>query len=249
MPPSIATPVLEPGPPGAFDDCGAMASCIVEHDDSLYLYYIGWNVSTTVPYRNTIGLAISNDGGYNFEKMCGPILARSYWDPYMVASPFTIRRNGVSWMWYLSCLGWEEVDGTLEPSYNIKVATSVSNLFWSSNDIAIPLESDYAIASPSVVYWGNKWRMWYSYRGKEGYRDNPATAYHIGYAEAEDIGGPWTRKDELSGLLPVDPSNGSWESIMQCYPAVYEYDGRLHMLYNGNGFGATGFGHAILEED
>jgi len=30
---------------------------------------------------------------------------------------------------------------------------------------------------------------------------------------------------------------------------VYEHKGRKHMLYNGNGFGESGFGWAVLEED
>jgi hypothetical protein len=32
---------------------------------------------------------------------------------------------------------------------------------------------------------------------------------------------------------------------MVAYPAVYEHHGLRHLLYNGNGFGTTGFGHAI----
>ena len=33
------------------------------------------------------------------------------------------------------------------------------------------------------------------------------------------------------------------------YPFVYEHRGVKHMLYNGNGFGETGIGYAVLEED
>ena len=46
-----------------FDDGGAMPSWLVEHGDILYLYYIGWTAGVTVSYRNSIGLAISDDGG------------------------------------------------------------------------------------------------------------------------------------------------------------------------------------------
>jgi hypothetical protein len=35
---------------------------------------------------------------------------------------------------------------------------------------------------------------------------------------------------------------------MICYPCVVEVDGRTLMFYNGNGFGQTGFGYAVLEE-
>jgi hypothetical protein len=33
------------------------------------------------------------------------------------------------------------------------------------------------------------------------------------------------------------------------YPFVYEHAGMKHMLYNGNGFGETGIGYAVLQED
>jgi hypothetical protein len=35
---------------------------------------------------------------------------------------------------------------------------------------------------------------------------------------------------------------------MICYPAVFELNGNTYMLYNGNGYGKTGFGIAILEK-
>jgi hypothetical protein len=37
--------------------------------------------------------------------------------------------------------------------------------------------------------------------------------------------------------------------MMVAYPFVYQHRGRKHMLYVGNGFGETGFGHAVLEDD
>jgi hypothetical protein len=35
---------------------------------------------------------------------------------------------------------------------------------------------------------------------------------------------------------------------MVAYPAVVEAGGRTLMFYNGNGFGAGGFGYAVLED-
>ncbi len=36
---------------------------------------------------------------------------------------------------------------------------------------------------------------------------------------------------------------------MIAYPNIYEYEGRKYLIYNGNGFGKTGFGYAVLEND
>jgi hypothetical protein len=34
---------------------------------------------------------------------------------------------------------------------------------------------------------------------------------------------------------------------MMCYPNVFQLENQIYMLYNGNTFGKTGFGLAILE--
>jgi len=52
-----------------------MASCIVK-DSKLFLYYIGWNKGITVPFRNSIGLAISDDNGKN----CGAAVFENHRD-------------------------------------------------------------------------------------------------------------------------------------------------------------------------
>jgi len=36
---------------------------------------------------------------------------------------------------------------------------------------------------------------------------------------------------------------------MMEYPFVYEHRGLKYMLYNGNGFGESGIGYAVLRDD
>ena len=78
--------------------------------------------------------------------------------------------------------------------------------------------------------------MWYSYRG---------ASYRIGYAESQD-GILWLRKDAMAGIAPSDQG---WDSESVEYPWVFDHDGDRYMLYNGNRYGLTGFGLAILERD
>jgi hypothetical protein len=66
----------------------------------------------------------------------------------------------------------------------------------------------------------------------------------LGYADSMD-GVTWTRKDEEVG---IDRSEQGWDSQMMCYPYVYEHRGNKYLLYNGNGFGESGFGCAVLEK-
>src|SRR5205807_4420457 len=62
-------PILKLGKPGTFDEHGIMPSCAIKESDKVLLYYSGWSRSVSVPYTNSMGLAISKDNGETFEKV------------------------------------------------------------------------------------------------------------------------------------------------------------------------------------
>ena len=70
-------------------------------------------------------------------------------------------------------------------------------------------------------------------------------SYRIGYAESAD-GLTWRRLDERAG---IDVAPSGWDSDMIGYQFVFDAEGARYMLYNGNGYGATGIGLAVLEAD
>lgn len=76
--------------------------------------------------------------------------------------------------------------------------------------------------------------------GVEEYDSNTVAVQN----ESKD-GLEWQRRDELAG---IDVSEEGWDSQMVTYAHVYEHEGSKYMIYNGNGFGKSGFGYAILEE-
>jgi hypothetical protein len=80
---------------------------------------------------------------------------------------------------------------------------------------------------------GGRYEMWFSYR---------KTTYQIGYAHSHD-GINWEREDTLN----LGPSAEGWDSEMVCYPCVFKHLNKRWMLYNGNGYGASGFGLAVEE--
>lgn len=230
-------PILRPGRLGEFDDSGAMATWLTNYNDQKFLYYIGWNLGVTVPFRNSIGLAISSDGNEFNRISSGPILDRSLTEPHFVASCCVLPDVDKWRMWYLSCTGWQSHMGKAQHRYHIKYAESSDGVFWTRNGlVAIDYANDaeYAISRPSVMREKDRWRMWYSYRGDR---------YRIGYAESQD-GKVWVR---LDNLVQLRPSVSGWDSEMIEYPYVFEHRGALYILYNGNGYGKTGFGIAILE--
>ena len=231
-------PLLSPGPLGSFDDSGAMASCLLSVGSDLFLYYVGWNNAVTVPFRNSIGLAISRNGGKTFQKYSeGPLLDRSTADPYFVASNCVLLDKDIFKMWYLSCIRWSLSDGKPKHFYTIKYAESSDGVVWNRTGcIAIHFkdEAEYAISAPRVLIENGRYKMWYSWRG---------TAYRIGYAESDD-GVNWIRMDQEAG---IDVSRVGWDSEMICYPFIFDHKGRRYLLYNGNNYGKTGFGLAVLD--
>ena len=232
-------PFLALGKLGCFDEDGVMPCWIVSKDGMHYLYYIGWNRSLSVPFRNALGLAVSDDGGRTFTKYsCGPILDRSTCDPCFVASCSVLCEPDGWRMWYLSCVKWEMQEGKPVHCYHIKCARSDDGIRWEREGVVcIDFQSaeEYAISRPSVVKDNGVYKMWYSYRGK---------SYRIGYAESFD-GTHWTRMDTEVG---IGVSGAGWDSEMIEYPFIFDHSGHRYMLYNGNGYGRTGFGLAVLEK-
>ena len=232
-----STPVITKGEIGTFDDSGVSFSCIVNINSKRYLYYLGWNLMVTVPWRNTIGLAIENDNGIFERYSKAPILNIDHNDPFTLTYPFVLYDEGLYKMWYGSSLFWgPKVEDT---KHVIRYAESEDGIDWKRsavNCIEPQYQGEFAIVKPHVIKEDGIYKMWYSYRVHN--------AYKIGYAES-DTGIEWKRKDELAGICN---SNTGWDSEMVCYPYIFDYKGCRYMLYNGNGYGKTGFGLVILEK-
>jgi hypothetical protein len=236
--PISESPLLSPGPLGTFDEAGATGAWCVTVGTRTYLYYVGWNVGGTVPFRNAVGLAIREEGASVFSRYSpGPILDRSMHDPCFVASPCVLKESGLWRMWYTSGVAWNQVKGMPQPRYHIKYAESHDGIDWRRDGhvcIDFRDETETAISRPCVLKEPTGYKMWYSYRGQ---------SYRMGYAESLD-GLLWTRKDDEVG---IDVATAGWDSEMIEYPFVFDYAGKRYLLYNGNDYGRTGIGLAVLD--
>lgn len=241
-------PVLDLGVRGTFDDGGIMPCSASWHQGKIYLYYVGWNPSVSVPYRNAVGLAISEDGGETFSRpFQGPVVDRNLNEPYFTASPFGLKVEENEWMmWYASSTGFMMVNEKPEPLYEIKFAHSTDGIHWERPNITCipPSKEGECTARPTVIKDGSLFKMWFTYRGSHDYRDG-AGAYRIGYAESEN-GRDWTRMDDRVG---IGYSESGWDSTMQTYPSVIDTAHGRYLFYNGNGFGATGIGVAVWQDN
>jgi predicted GH43/DUF377 family glycosyl hydrolase len=233
-------PILEPGKLGTFDESGVMGVSLVSHERKKYLYYVGWNQPKTIPFRWSIGLAISEDEGKSFKKFSeGPILERNTIDPYFVSSPFVIFDN-MSWkMYYISGLKWNiSKDGSKSIPYHIKYAESRDGINWNRKgniSIDFKYENETRIAKACVFRENKIYKMFYCYA---------INNYVLGYAESTD-GINWIRKDDQIGITT---SKSGWDSEMIEYPFFINYNNKKYLFYNGNEYGKTGIGYAILDK-
>ena len=238
-------PILELGKPGLFDEHGVMPQYVCEHEGQIRLYYAGWSRRTSVPYSNWTGLAVSDDGGTTFRKMFpGPIIDRTPEEVHSATGCYIVRRDDTWHMWYASGVDWIPVGDKLEEYYVIKYARSADGIHWErENRKLLPSKTEIEPTHrPSVLELNGTYHMWFCYRGIEDFRDG-TNSYRIGYARSSDLK-TWEREDEQAG---IDVSEDGWDSNMIAYPYVVKTRSGVYLFYNGNGFGASGFGYAILE--
>jgi len=238
--------VLENGKLGSADADGQIPSFAWRQGMSTYLYYSGWTALQSGAYHNSTMLARSGDEGQSFWRMFdGPILDRTPHEPYLAVTPCLVN-YGIGHMWYVGGLRWENINGKPEPIYAIHFAlldqdSCAKAPEWVRHGIAIPQAHPFECHSrPWVNRYKRKYRMWYCHRSAIDYRDG-LNAYRLGYATSAD-GWQWKRQDDQMHLPRSD-----FDTTMQCYPAVFEAQGKVYLLYNGNTFGKHGFGLAVAE--
>jgi len=152
-------------------------------------------------------------------------------------------------MWYIFGTGWKKFSDDAPPDRTYKIGHAVSNdgINWRKEEgrqiITDLLGEDESQALPTVIEINDRHHLFFCYRQSFDFRKNKDRGYRIGHAWSEDLVS-WTRDDE-NPLLDVTP--GDWDADMLCYPNIFECDGNMYLLYNGNEFGRYGFGLAKLE--
>jgi predicted GH43/DUF377 family glycosyl hydrolase len=241
-------PVLDLGKLGAFDDSGVNVSSVVRVGSKIYMYYIGITPSITVHMRNAIGLAVSNDNGLTFERLYdGAVIDKSKDDPYYIGAVDVVREAEDKWLlYYTNGSEWKVINNKPEIFYHVYFGHSKDGINWERPGVlCIQPDNEFeATARPSVIFDEGIYKMYYSKRSLENFRTQSKNSYKAGYAESTD-GIKWIRKDYL---LNIPLSEEGWDSEMIAYPYLIKIKGRWVMFYNGNSFGKTGFGYAVLSK-
>ncbi|MDP2685277.1 MAG: glycosylase [bacterium] len=239
------SPILELGALGTFDEFGIYPSCVLRMNNLIYFYYAGWTRPMSVFADAAIGVAISNDGEKFYRLGQGPIISKTLNEPFQFSGPKVRIFNNKMYMFYLAGEKWVLTnDKRTETYYKIRLATSEDGLNWTrtGQNIIESILDNECQAGPDVFYYNNKYHMYFSYRYGLDFRNNNR-GYRIGYAVSDDLIN-WVRDDENAG---IGLSDVGWDSKDMHYPHVFECDGQIYMLYNGNEFGRFGFGLAVLD--
>jgi hypothetical protein len=232
-------PFFENGPEDSFYADGVSIGSCYEVNGVKYMLFMGWQTPEGGHWRGDIGRLIVKPD-LTLELPCAvPFLGSDMVDPISLSYPW-VEKNALGGysMWYGSTTTWDAGNG--EMLHVINHASSGDGHNWDREGLAVPYElgKAQAFSRPTVVGNSEKgYEMWFSYRSGSG--EN----YRIGYAFSKD-----GRKWDLSiGSAGIDVSADGWDSEMIEYPFVFDHKGQRYMLYNGNGYGQTGFGIAVLE--
>jgi hypothetical protein len=232
-------PVFEHGPAGSFYSHGVSIGNSYEASGGKYILFMGWHFPAERHWRGEIGrLRLNSNHSLTLDEE-SPMMPVNDQDPLSLSYPCVIRdADGLYRMWYGSTNTWDAGNG--EMLHTLCRATSVDGKAWHRQGLAVPYELGpaQAFSHPTVI--GNLregYRMWFSYRGNSGPK------YRIGYATSTD-GSIWVLQFDKAG---IDVSKSGWDSEMIAYPSVFKHKDQIFMLYNGNSYGKTGFGLAVLE--
>jgi hypothetical protein len=230
---------FEHGPEGSFFADGVSIGNCYEVNGVQYMLFMGWQTSQGSRWRGNVGrLLVKPDLTLELDAQ-EPFMSSDTIDPISLSYPWVLKNElNVYNMWYGSTITWDAGNG--EMLHVINSAYSIDGHHWHREGLAVPYElgKAQAFSRPTVV--GNLekgYEMWFSYRSGNGGK------YRIGYAFSADVQ-KWELAIEAAG---ISVSAQGWDSEMIEYPFVFDHKGQRFMLYNGNGYGKTGFGLAILE--
>jgi hypothetical protein len=235
-------PLLDRGPPGTFDHEGVCPSAALTIDGEVRLYYIGVIMRRDVRSQASIGLAVSGDGIAFRRAFAGPVHGVGPFDPFFSSAP-TVRRSPHGYrMWYVGGTQWREVNGMLDPFYEIRITHSPDGLLWDARSQSA-LAKAAGVGRPWITQERDGLRLWFSCRG-EAYRMAGDAAYRLMSVRLDEHGVACGDAEPVPFDNP--PAAGDFDGTMQAYACVLPYGDDLIMFYNGDEFGKAGFGWARL---
>ncbi|MCI8210402.1 hypothetical protein AUC61_12720 [Pseudomonas sp. S25] len=232
-------PFFEHGGEGSFFADGVSIGNCYTVQGRRYMAFMGWQTPSDGHWRGDIGRVEVFDNLTIATGSESLLMGMGEEDPISLAYPWVEAGEHGLDMWYPSVVSWEAGNG--EMLAVIKHATSSDGEHWERHGASVPykLGVAQAFSRPTILKGDdNLFHMWFSFRSGTG------ESYRIGHAASVD-GVSWQLAFDTA-MLNVSPHG--WDSEMVEYPFVLRHGGATYMLYNGNGYGRSGFGLAVLAD-
>ncbi|MEE9463800.1 MAG: hypothetical protein V3V53_18330, partial [Bacteroidales bacterium] len=236
----LENPVMTAGPE-VWEDVKLAPGSVIFYDGNYHMWYSGGDFPV-IGGDFLIGHATSPDGISWTKDIENPVLNKATagaWDDNGVFDPSVILMDTIFHMWFS---GYSD-NGIY---HSIGHATSIDGVTWirDVNNPVLEIGSsgnwdDHGIISPSVVFNGSEYHMYFHAEG------NSASGVFIGHATSPD-GVAWT-KDPQNPVLSPGPS-GSWDYGQTLYPEALFDGNTYHMWYGGGASFAWDIGYATSED-
>lgn len=218
-------PLLEFGEFGSFDECGVNVTQIEGNTTDLIARYHGWQLRRDGGWWNAIGEARGSLENGLVRQSRAPTFDRSNDDPFGMAYPFRFQNVD----YFCSYERYGDPSTSRNYSYVVKQREGLSST--QSVRLLEHFSGCEAQSRPYLLEHGGVLRMWLSVKGEK---------YRIRAAERNSKG-IWVWSDDTWGM---DPRGSGYDIDEVAYAAVFEDQGSLFMLFNGDGHGREGIGVA-----
>ena len=229
-------PILRFGEEDTFFSDGISLGNVFNWNGEKYIAFMGWKVPQGKHWFGQLGLLrVNNKNQLNFV-LNSPVFPINKEDSISISYPWVCHKESTELTyWYGTTKTWEGPNSDM--IHLLKKGSTNNLLNWESGNtvLTFDLKEFQAFSSPTVLEFGDSEILFYSYRGQ-------GLNYKIGSAELTNQNPVATKKD-----FGISENLEDWESEMQCYPRVFKLLDRQYMLYNGNQYGKTGIGIALLE--
>lgn len=223
-------------------------------DDCWLLYWVGWGTWEDGKLPNTMGVAISEDGGKTFQyHQDHPVILNDRPYDYNGAGSLQVLvENGLFRMYY-TCIGnyVERPEGVMTghgdtiPQIGIAYAESRDGITWEKplDDLVVKPRGfgvdpfEYICSKPAIIKHNGTYILWVNTFG---------TAYRMHRLTSKDgIHFDWSERIGPDGEFGVGKKE-AFDDHQRSYGDMVLYDNIIRCWFTGNGFGACGMGYAEI---
>lgn len=209
---------------------------IFSHKMRYFLSFMGWDISSKSPWEGRVGIAEIDPFSPSLLYISDtPIIETFEHVDSSLSYPMVRAINDELHIWYGNTLKKDAGNGDMLHTIHLSILKSDNSLEHKGQVIDYEIGKSQAFSRPTILEHNGTLNMLYSVRGI-------STNYRIKRVVSND-GFTWEKADfQLIG------TNHLGEQEMQCYPYLITIADKVFLFYNGNEYGRSGMGIAILEQ-